>query len=115
VVILWRVEQVISQCLKPYVPDDILQAFKKSIETTLEVTQPSKQSLHWIDMYRLMDQSLIMYLRFNKLHESSPLAQIYYAWTLFAVDTIDFDQIYLTLKLMMPKAKQIITFSYPAK
>ena len=54
-VINWRVEQVLYQSLRPFVPEDILQAFKKSIESSLEVTQPSKPSLHWIDLYKLLD------------------------------------------------------------
>lgn len=96
-------------------PEDVLTAFKKNVENGLKVVQASKDSLHWIDMDRLMDQSITMFLRFNTLFDKSPLALIYYAWTLYSVDTVDFDQMYLTLKLMMPRAKQIVTFTYPSK
>jgi len=40
------------------------------------------------------------------------LSKLFYAWTLFSVDEIDFDQIYLMLKILMPKAKPKNTITY---
>jgi len=47
-----------------------------------------------------------LFLRFNKIVNDN-LERLYYAWTLFTVDYIDFDQIYLTLKFLCPPSKKV--------
>ena len=71
-------------------PSNLLAAFKKSIENTLRVKDDAKSAMLWVDLDRFLDQSVILFLRFNKLH-AEPLKRLYFAWTLFSVDYIDFD------------------------
>ena len=65
-------------------------------------------------MYRFLDHSILMYLRFNDLHSLHPLMKIFYAWTLFSVDHIDFDQMYMTMKILVPQHhNKVVRFFYP--
>jgi hypothetical protein len=103
-------------------PSNLMVAFKKSVENTLRVKDDAKSAMLWVDLDRFLDQSVILFLRFNKLH-AEPLKRLYFAWTLFSVDYLDFDQIYIMLKLLAWKddtivnkknRKQEITFQFPA-
>jgi len=106
VVVLWRVHQVLKVYFVPMLPETIMTSFRKNVETYLRVQTDDGQSktMNWIDQDRFMDQSILLYLRFNKLHED-PLNKLFFAWTLFSVDEIEFDQLYMMLKILMPKAK----------
>ena len=68
--------------------------------------------MQWVDLDRFLDHSIILFLRFNKLC-ISPLNKLYFAWTMFSVDYIDFDQIYIMLKILANKDTQEITFDFP--
>ena len=65
-------------------------------------------------MDRLLDQSLILYLRFNKIYNKTHAHKFYYALSLFSADSIDFDQIYLLLKILVPK-HELVYFKYKDK
>lgn len=68
VVILWRVQQVLREHFARMLPSNVLTAFQKNIELALFVQDYGRRALRWIDMDRFLDQSIILYLRFNNLH-----------------------------------------------
>ena len=70
VVILWRVQQVLKVHFAPMLSETIMNGFRKNVETHLRVQTDDSQSktMNWIDQDRFMDQSILLYLRFNKLH-----------------------------------------------
>ena len=90
----------------------ILSAFRKNVDANLKV-KDNNSVIQWIDIDRFMDQSLILFLRFNKLIHDN-INRIYFAWTLFTVDFLEFDQIYLTIKYLCGPSKKI-RFRYSSK
>lgn len=58
-------------------------------------------SIHWIDLEKFLDQSILLYLRFNGLNKNK-FSALFYAWTMFSVDYVDFDQLYIMLKILAP-------------
>lgn len=51
-------------------------------------------------MDRLLDWSILMFLRFNGKHNISLQHRVFYALTLFTSDYIEFDLVYLLIKLL---------------
>lgn len=109
VVLLQRVLQILPQYFEKFLPSSVMAAFKKNIEANLKVKGTTAVSL--VDLDKFLDQSIILFLRFNKLHLDN-LNKLYFAFTLFTVDYLDFDQVYLMLKLLAPEGK-MLTFRYP--
>ena len=103
----------LSTLFEKMLPNNLMAAFKKSIENTLRVKDDARSAMLWVDLDRFLDQSVILFLRFNKLY-SEPLKKLYFAWTLFSVDYVDFDQIYIMLKLLANKETREISFQFPS-
>lgn len=103
----------LSTLFEKMLPNNLMAAFKKSIENTLRVKDDARSAMLWVDLDRFLDQSVILFLRFNKLY-SEPLQKLYFAWTLFSVDYVDFDQIYIMLKLLANKETREISFQFPS-
>ena len=112
VVAFWRVEQCIHFYFAKLLPPRVMEAFRRNTELGLRVVTAGQHLAHWIDFERFLDHSVILFLRFNELSQRSVLHQIFFAWTLFSVDYLDFDQLYLTLKLLYPVAAQVVKFTY---
>jgi hypothetical protein len=112
VIALWRVEQCINFFFSKLLPQTVLFAFRRNTEVGLRISAGGGDRDHWIDFERFLDHSIILYLRFNKLWYTSLLHQIYYAWTLFSVDYLDFDQIWLTLKILYPQFQKTVQFTF---
>ena len=83
-----------------FIPPSLMSAFRKHVDTNLRVKEDNSV-LNWIDIDKFMDHSIILFLRFNR-HVLDNINKLYYAWTLFSTDCLDFDQVYLLLKFMAP-------------
>ena len=107
-----RVHHVLKVYFQPLLPEMILNAFKKNVDTYLKVSEDGRSAVNWIDHDRFLDQSILLFLRFNKLAQHA-LNKLYFAWTLFTTDEMEFDQLYIMLKIIMPKANKLVSYTYP--
>ena len=88
-----------------FLPSSVMTLFLKQINQQLRIV--NEASIHaLIDLDRFLDQSIVMFLRFNNQGKDN-LSKLYYAWSLFSIDYIEFDQIYMILKFLRPENGQI--------
>lgn len=91
VVILSRVQEVFESIFKKFLPNRTLEAFFELVENRLGVVEEQRQVLKWVDLDRLMDYSITLYLRFNHLQHEHPMKSLFLAMTVFSIDYIEFD------------------------
>lgn len=55
----------------------------------------------WYNFYRMLDWTIMVYLRFNGIHKKSLIHNFYYALSLFSVDHLEFDLVYMLVKVLL--------------
>ena len=71
------------------IPESIMSSFRKHCDYNLRLKDEVLPNFY-LDFDKFMDQAIILYLRFNSLCKD-PLNLLYFAWTLFSVEYVDFD------------------------